>query len=641
MSIPVPSTSQSNNSQSNNSRSIPIKVSNTNQSNNSQINSQINTSQSNTIPRNTNQSIPTSVNSDLVVPAVDVQIIGTTPELQKTVRKVIKTQVGGDTSQRQIQTDIQAILNTGLFRNATVSSSETPTGLRVVYRVQPLIVRGIQLEGAKVLKYDNASLIFKSQINQPISPDGLKEAVKNINKWYADKGYSLARVVAIEPTRQGSLMIKVAEGVVGNIKFQFVNDDGKTVSDKGKPVKGRTKTEFLKKQIKLKSGDVFQDKIVRQDLQKLYSLGLFESANIALEGDANQADVIYKLKEVGARSVNLGGNYNADQGLVGTFNYSDNNVRGTNNNVGVNIQAGRRHLGFNAKYSSPYRSTNPDKLGYSINAFRRRGISETFDEDIKLPNGDKVRKGQFGASFQLQRPIEDWNATLGFNYSRTSLRDRKGVINSVDENGNPLSLSGTGIDDLTTVSLSATKDRRNNLMNPTNGSVLTLSSEQSIPLGQGNISMNRLQANYSQFVPVEVFKSKKKQVLAVNVQAGTVFGDLPPYETFNLGGSNSIRGYDAGDVASGRTYVLASAEYRFPIPVTNSLGGVLFADFGTDLGSGSTVIGNPAGVSGKPGAGFGYGAGLRLNSPLGLLRADYGISDHGETKLHFGIGHRF
>jgi outer membrane protein insertion porin family len=100
-----------------------------------------------------------------------------------------------------------------------------------------------------------------------------------------------------------------------------------------------------------------------------------------------------------------------------------------------------------------------------------------------------------------------------------------------------------------------------------------------------------------------------------------------------------VRGYDAGNVGSGRSYVLASAEYRFPI--IQALGGVLFADYASDLGSGDTIVGNPAGTRGKPGSGFGYGAGVRFDSPLGLLRADYGLNDQGESRLHFGIGQRF
>ncbi|MBD2454082.1 outer membrane protein assembly factor [Nostoc sp. FACHB-87] len=581
--------------------------------------------------------LPTDNN--LVVTAIDVQIVGATPELQEIVRRVIKTQPGGDTSQNQLQKDVAAILETGLFTTANVNSRSTAAGLSVTYQVQPVIVRSLQLSGAKVLTYQVALEQFQPQFNSAISPTGLQKAVQQVNKWYSDNGYNLARVLSIKPSREGILNINVAEGLVGDIKFRFVNDEGQTVDSKGNPVTGRTKPEFLRQQIKLQTGQIFQEKLVQQDIQQLYRTGLFSSVNVALEGDASKLDLVYELKENGARAINLGGSYNANQGIIGTVNYQDQNVAGKNNILNLNVGVSSRDLQFDGKLINPYRPNNPDSLGYTVNGFRRQELSDTFDDTIKLANGDKVREGQIGGSVSLQRPIDGWDASLGLNYTRTTIRDRQGNINSTDAQGNPLSASGTGIDDLTTVSFTAAKDKRNNPLNPTQGSLLKLSTEQSIPIGQGNISLNRVTANFSQYVPVKVFDSKQTQVFALNVQAGTVIGDLPPYEAFNLGGSNSVRGYDAGKVGSGRSYVLASAEYRFPIlPI---VGGVLFADFGSDLGSGSTVLGDPAGARDKPGYGFGYGAGVRLDSPLGLIRADYGINDQGESKVHLGIGQRF
>jgi len=583
--------------------------------------------------------VPSS-DKDLVVTAVDVQITGVTPELQEVIRGVIKTQVGGDTNQTQLQKDVAAILDTGLFASARVNSRTTPAGLSVTYQVQPIIVRSLQLSGAKALTYQVALKSFQPLVGTPISPAALKQAVQQINKWYADNGYVLARVLTIKPNQAGILTMDVAEGLVGNIKFRFVNDEYQTVDSKGQPIAGRTKPEFLEKQLTLKPGQVFKEDVVRQDVQRMYSLGLFDSVNVALEGDATKTDIVYELKETGARSFNIGGNYNADQGILGTFDYRDLNVGGTNDILGVNFQVGRRDFQFDTNFVSPYRTNDPNRLGYRINAFRRRGISETFNGDVKLANGDRIREGQVGGSISFQRPIDGWDTSLGVNYTRTSIRDGRGKINTTDEKGNPLSVSGKGVDDLTTVSLTATKDRRDNPLNPTQGSVLTLSTEQSIPvIGQGNINMNRIKANYTQYVPVNLYKSQNPQVFALNLQAGTVIGDLPPYETFNIGGPNSVRGYDSGDVGSGRSYVLASAEYRFPL--VKALGGVLFADYATDLGSGDTVLGNPAGVRGKPGQGFGYGAGIRFDSPLGLIRADYGMNDQGESRLHFGVGQRF
>ena len=100
-----------------------------------------------------------------------------------------------------------------------------------------------------------------------------------------------------------------------------------------------------------------------------------------------------------------------------------------------------------------------------------------------------------------------------------------------------------------------------------------------------------------------------------------------------------MRGYNEGEVGSGRSFLEASAEYRFPI--ISFIGGALFVDAGTDLGTGKDVPGDPAGTRKKPGSGYGYGLGVRIQSPLGPIRIDYGINDTGGTQIHFGIGERF
>lgn len=586
---------------------------------------------------NNNNNLITDAN--LVVTATNVQIIGANAELEQIIRKVIKTQTGGGTSQTQLQQDVAAILDTGLFANATVNSSNTSAGVNVVYQVQPIVVQALQLTGAKVLTYQVALENFQNQIGKDISPAALQNIVQQINQWYKDNGYTLARVLSIQPNRQGILTVNVAEGLVGDIKFRFLSEEGEKFDQNGNPIKGRSKADFIRQQLKLKPGKVFAEDLARQDIQTLYKLGLFKSVNVAFEGDAKKLDLIYELQEVGARSINLGGGYNADDGISVIVSYRDQNVGGVNDTLSANVELNRQDVLFNTNFNSPYRETNPERLGYNIKTFRRRQISDTFDDKIKLPNGDKVREGKIGASVSLQQEIDGWDAAVGLNYTRVTIRDRSGNITPRDANNNQLSLSDTGVDDLATVSFTATKDKRDNPVQPTEGSILTFSTEQSIPVGNGQITMNRLRGNYSQFMPVNLFNSTQPQVFALNLQAGTVVGDLPPYETFNLGGSNSVRGYDGGKVGSGRSYVLASAEYRFPIfPIA---GGVIFADFATDLGSGDTVIGEPANVRNKPGSGFGYGAGVRVDSPLGLIRADLGINDQGESRVHIGIGQKF
>jgi outer membrane protein insertion porin family len=236
--------------------------------------------QNNTINnRNNNNNLVTDAN--LFVTATNVQIIGANSELEQIIRKVIKTQTGGETSQNQLQQDVDAILKTGLFASANVNSSITSTGLDVVYQVKPIVAQAIQLSGAKVLSYTVALENFKNQIGKDISPAALEKIVQQINQWYKDNGYSLARVLSIQPSRQGVLTVNVAEGVVGDVKFRFANEEGQKVDNNGNPIKGRTKEDFLRQQLKLKPGKVFADDLARQDVQTLYRLGLFKSVNVA------------------------------------------------------------------------------------------------------------------------------------------------------------------------------------------------------------------------------------------------------------------------------------------------------------------------------------------------------------------------
>ena len=45
-------------------------------------------------------------------------------------------------------------------------------------------------------------------------------------------------------------------------------------------------------------------------------------------------------------------------------------------------------------------------------------------------------------------------------------------------------------------------------------------------------------------------------------------GDLPPYEAFPIGGTNSVRGYSEGGVGTGRRYAVGTAELHWPLPVS-------------------------------------------------------------------------
>ncbi|NEO83031.1 MAG: BamA/TamA family outer membrane protein [Spirulina sp. SIO3F2] len=577
---------------------------------------------------------PAALSNDLAVLATQVDVTGASPELTQIAYNTLSTQAGRPTSNEQIEADVAALRATQLFREVQVAAVPNDQGWDVQYNLTPVVIDRVQLVDAEVLSTATAQNLFADQMGQAVQPSAINQGIAQVNQWYQDEGYAIAKVKDVQARPDGSLLVNVQEGIVAEVDVAFIDEEGQLTD-------GRTQPDFVHRYLGIQPGDVFTVAQVQEDLAQLYQLGLFEQAHVALRDNGDRVNVTYELREASARGVNVGGGYSKASGVFGTLSYNDRNFGGIGQNLNANLQLGTKDIQFETRFGSPYRVSQPDTLGYELHAFRQRGISSSFDDEVRLENGDRPREGRFGGGVEVQGAIDDWQTAVGVNYRRVSVRDSDGSLASVDQYGNALSTSETGIDDLYTIRAQVTNDQRDNLRNPTSGSVFSLSSEQSIPVGSGDIAMNQLNASYSTYQATSLFSNDNPEVIAFNLQGGTTIGDLPAHQLFLVGGANSVRGYGTGDLAASRSYVLASAEYRVPL-FSSPLTGVLFADFASDMGSSPLWLGEDGEADeSKPGSGFGYGAGIRVDSPLGVIRADFGISNQGDSRLQFGIGHRF
>ncbi|MEB3338711.1 MAG: BamA/TamA family outer membrane protein, partial [Leptolyngbyaceae bacterium] len=578
----------------------------------------------------------------------EVVVSGVEGDLQNTVYQVLRTRPGRTVTRSELNEDINAIFATGFFSTVRAVPEDTPLGVRVTFEVQPNpVLTGVKVQGNQVLPQTVVDDIFKDQYGSILNLRRFQEGITALNKWYQDQGYVLAQVIgAPQVSESGAVTLEVAEGVVEDVKVNFLNKEGEATDAQGQPIKGRTREFIITREFNLKPGQVFNRSQAERDLQRVFGLGIFEDVRLSLNPgtDPRKVIVVANVIEKNTGSIAAGLGISSASGLFGTISYQEQNLGGNNQKIGGEIQLGERELLFNISFTDPWIAGDPFRTAYSVNLFNQRSISLVFDNgpvDVNLPNGDTPRVDRLGGGLTFTRPLDGGiSASLGLQYQQVSIRDADRNITPFDALGNPLSISSSGVDDLLTVQFGVVQDRRNNPLQPTSGSLFRFGTEQSIPVGSGSILMNRLRASYSYYMPVKFINfSEGAQALAFNIQTGTVLGTLPPYEAFVLGGSSSVRGYEEGAVGTGRSFVQATAEYRFPLfPV---IGGALFVDAATDLGSGSSVIGNPAQVRGKPGGGIGYGIGVRIQSPLGPIRIDYGINDQGNNRIHFGIGERF
>lgn len=581
----------------------------------------------------------------------EVLVEGVDGDLAINAYEAISTRPGQTTTRSQIQSDINAIFGTGFFSNVKAEPSDTPLGVRVTFFVQPNpTLQSVQVAGNQVLTQEKVDEIFKPQYGKILNLRDLQAGVTRVNKYYQDEGFVLGQVVGVpQVDPDGTVTLQVAEGVVEDIDVRYINEDGE-------PTKGKTRKYIITREMRTEPGLPINRNKLQTDLQRVFGLGLFEDVKVALEPGQDPRKVVVNLnvQERSTASFSAGAGFSSRSGFFGTGSFTQNNFRGKNQTVSVQAQAGTREFLFDAGFSDPWIKGDPHHSSYSINIFNRLTLPLVFDEgpiEVDLPNGDTPRVNRLGISGVFNRPFttdldnlrQAWTGSIGFRYQRISIRDSDFSLSPVDELGNNLSFSGSGNDDLFTVQLGIGRDLRDDPSDPTKGYALRFGLEQSAPIGSGSILLTRLRGSFSYFVPLKLTNfTEGPQALAFNVQAGTILGDLPPYEAFSLGGSSSVRGYGEGDLGSGRSFMQATAEYRFPlINFLGGVGAVLFFDVGSNLGTQSNVPGRPGIVRGKPGVGFGYGIGVRVKTPIGPVRLDYGINDDGDNQFHFGFGQRF
>ena len=586
------------------------------------------------------------------------------PELVDEVYRAVDTVPGRTTTRTQLQEDINSVFRTGFFSNVRANPEDTPLGVKITFFVEPNpVLTNVDVRNTQVLPEEVVTDIFSDQYGEILNLRDFQNSVLDLNDWYQENGYVLAQVTAAPQIGEdGTVTLIVAEGEIESIDVRYIDTEGETTNEEGEPIRGKTKPYIVTREFETEPGDVFQESAIQEDIARVFGLGIFDDIRLSLDPgdeDPRKVKLVVNIAERQTGSVGASLGFNLRGDLFGQVSYNQDNFRGRNQKF---RSEGRVSLEgdflFDVGFTDPWIKGDPFRTSYTASIFNRRSTSLIFDggdvdvdlpddDDIPLPsgednNGDTPRINRLGTGISFSRPLDDGlSLSLGVQYERIAVLDSDGDVTPRDRLGNLLTADSSGRDDLFAVQFSGVLDRRNDPITPTSGSLIRLGTEQTVPIGNGSIFFNKLRGSYSQYIPVNLFRGREQdgETLAFNFQGGTILGDLPPYEAFPLGGGNSIRGYEEGAVGAGRSFVLATAEYRFPL-FSEFLNGALFMDYGSDLGSGDNVPGNPAGVRGKPGDGFGYGAGVRVRTPLGALRLDYGLSEEG-SRFHFGFGERF
>ncbi|XP_068641814.1 outer envelope protein 80, chloroplastic isoform X2 [Aristolochia californica] len=530
---------------------------------------------------------------------------------------------------REVQEDVHRIIDSGYFYSCMPVAVDTRDGIRLVFQVEPnQEFQGLICEGANVLPAKFLEDSLRDGYGKIVNIRRLDEVINSINGWYMDRGL-FGLVSDVEILSGGILRLQVSEAVVNSISIRFL--DRRT----GEPTTGKTRPETILRQLTTKKGQVYSLLQGKRDVETILTMGIMEDVSIIPQpaGDTGNVDLVMNCVERVSGGFSAGGGISSGitsgplSGLIGSFAYSHRNVFGRNQKLNLSLERGQIDSIFRVNYTDPWIEGDDKRTSRSIMVQNSR-TPGMLVHGTQTGQGT-VTIGRVTAGIEFSRPLTPkWSGTAGIIFQHAGARDENGRPIIKDFYGSPLTSSGNTYDDM----LIAKLESAYTVSGDHGSSVFVFNMEQGLPVFPEWLCFNRMTARARKGLEIGPGK------LLLSLSGGQVVGNFSPHEAFAIGGTNSVRGYEEGAVGSGRSFVVGSGEIS--LRLFGPVEGAIFADYGSDLGSGQMVPGDPAGARGKPGSGYGYGAGIRVDSPLGPLRLEYAFNDRQAKRFHFGVGLR-
>jgi outer membrane protein insertion porin family len=542
-----------------------------------------------------------------------VTVTGNSTVAESTILGVATVKPGDVLAADKIKQDMQNIYELGYFFDVVANFTEVPEGVKVVYTVmENPVLQDIVIKGNTKVTTDKLMSMLTVTKGKILNTKTLNDNMRAFEQYYHDQGYILTKVSDVGMGSGGVLTITINEGTLEGIQ-----------------IKGNEKTKdyVITREMKLQPGGPFNVKDARRSMQKVYNLGYFEDVNMKLNPGKDPNAVVLETDVVEQKTgtFSIGGGYSKSDGMVGIIELGDNNFRGSGDKVKLHWEFGGNasNRNYEVTYNRPWLDAKQTSLGFSL--YDMTNEYTDYDGENSRSTYDKRRKG--------------WDVTLGrpqgeYVQNYITFKHRQDLyvepVSGADYS-NPAdpymvahpSFLQDNFGLTRSVSLMRVFDSRDNIFSPTEGKRVSLSAEFAGKAFGGDFDYNKYSLETRNY-----FKVGHDQVLAFRTMFGYADGKMPDSGKFAVGGADTLRGYN-DDEFKGNKMLDASAEYRFPI--AKKVQGVVFGDLGNAWDGEGYKLDDLKGS---------VGVGVRVTTPIGPIRLDYGRGSEG-GRAHFSFGGQF
>ena len=543
-----------------------------------------------------------------------VEFTGIEENAKAEIESELKSKVGTKVSAENIDADVETVSKIGTFSQIIPDFTNVPEGVKLNYRlVSNPVVKSVEFEGNSVFTDAQLNSVMQVQPGSVLNVAQVNRKIKEIEDIYLKQGFLLVNISDVYINAEGKLRIKINEGNVE--KITIVGNE-------------KTKDNVIKRELRFMEGQPFNKFLANRSIERLYNLGFFEDVNMRLLPGTTEHTVTVEIGVVEQKTgvITVGAGYSKSDGFVGVVEVGETNFRGTGDKVNFHWEFGGSGKGKNyqVSYTKPWINKNGDSAGFSIynrlykyvdyNA-KGQGVAQ-YDKRRKGWNitwgrvSDEYRTNYLNiesSSDRIQGEVQLLNGTVAPEKAKEAIKKSTGRTNSI--------------------TFTHVYDSRDNFFNATKGKRISVSAQWGGHGLGGDFDFYKVSGEGRFYKGL-----RNGNTLALRVMGGYIHGNIAYGNLFSLGGSNTLRGYE-DEQFKGKKMYAATLEYRFPI--AKKIQGVVF----TDVGSAWDVGGSMPWYADSRSINYAYGVGVRLQTPIGPIRLDYGHGD--QNKFHFSFGTEF
>jgi outer membrane protein insertion porin family len=579
----------------------------------------------------------------------EIRIVGTNAYKESTLLDLMDLTTGGwltwytksdRYSRVKLNADLETLrayyLNRGYLEfqvestQVTISPDKQNISIAIsVNEGQPYTVTSVKLEGDYLGRQDEFKSLVSIKPGQAYRGEDVVATTKAFTDRFGTFGFAFARVDARPEINRstGQVAVVISSNLQQRAYVRRIEFSGNS----------RTRDEVIRREFRQLEASWYDANRIKLSTDRLKRLDYFKDVNVEtveVPGQPDLVDLVVTVEERPTGNLMVGAGYSNADKLSFTASIRQENVFGTGNYLGIELNTSRLNRSAVISTVDPYFTV--DGISRAIDLFYR--TSRPYNS-----LGNQYQLATPGAAIRFGVPFSEFDTVfLGIGAERTDIKADTAIPNSYFLFREQYGASSTAFP----LTLGWQRDQRDSVLTPTRGKFQRVNMEWS---PAGDLRYLRTNLQWQQYWPLPA-----KMTLGVNAEIGIGKGfggkPYPLFKNFYGGGLGSVRVFEQGSLGvvdptgayiGGARRFNMNTELYFPVPGTGndkSLRIFAFTDVGNVWRETEKVKANSLRIS--------SGLGLSWISPVGPLKLSWGTPIQSQPtdriqKFQFQIGTAF